>query len=169
MHIQAKSYYPAYEQAIGQTLTADYVAFDFDAAQLDLGYQTTASAVFSSNIEGNSIDLNSFMNMRLAGQRFKPHKEVEEIENLIAAYELAQQTLLTESALLQAHDLLAQTLLLKPLRGIYRQTQTGVFSAAGLVYLAVEPQFVEREMAAFFAEVNPDEVLPFFRFFRSDC
>lgn len=64
MDIQAKSYYAAYEQAIGKTLAADYAAFDFDAAQLDLGYQTAASAVFSSNIEGNS---STPLSMAMAG------------------------------------------------------------------------------------------------------
>jgi Fic family protein len=91
------------------------------------------------------------MNLRLAKEKFRPTKAVEEIENLIAAYELAQTRPLTEKNLLQAHKILAKTLLPQVQRGHYRQTRAGVFSPAGLVYLAVEPEFVPREMTTFFA------------------
>ena len=79
MDIGAKTYYPAYQQATRESLAGDYAAFDFSGAFGNLGYQTSASAVFSSNIEGNRIDLNSFVNLRLAQRKFK-QKEVEEIE-----------------------------------------------------------------------------------------
>ena len=38
-------------------------------------YLTKSSAVFSSNIEGNSIDLNSYMNYELNKDKFKVGKE----------------------------------------------------------------------------------------------
>ncbi|MDM8530802.1 Fic family protein [Anaerolineales bacterium HSG25] len=119
-----------------------------------MGYQLMASAVFSANIEGNSIDLNSFMNMRLAQIKFKPTKEVAEIEDLISAYQFAQTHSLTEKTMLQAHALLAKNLVEPFQQGAYRQTKSGVFSPRGLVYLAVEPEFVTQEMARFFVEIN---------------
>lgn len=74
---------------------------------------TDASSVFSANIEGNSLDLNSFMNARNIGT--KP-KEREEIENLIEAYTYAQQYALTEKNFLHTHALSSKTLLIESLR-----------------------------------------------------
>ncbi|PKL85301.1 MAG: hypothetical protein CVV22_08530 [Ignavibacteriae bacterium HGW-Ignavibacteriae-1] len=51
-------------------------------------------ANYSPNIEGNSIDLNSFMNHALLKAKGKNNKEIVEIENLVAAYEFAQLNLL---------------------------------------------------------------------------
>jgi hypothetical protein len=62
-----------------------------------LGFSLTAAAVYSANIEGNSIDLNSFMQSKLRGQpvRFKA-KEHKEIELLNEAYAFARTHALTE-------------------------------------------------------------------------
>jgi Fic family protein len=49
---------------------------------------------------------------------------------------------------------LAKTLLIKSKRGQYRTEPIGVFGKSGLAYLAVEPEFVVREMASFFDIVN---------------
>lgn len=62
MTLSDKTYFEQFELEIGQNIK-DYIQrFDFINQNIDLGYQTQASAVYSSNIEGNSIDLNSFMN-----------------------------------------------------------------------------------------------------------
>ncbi len=154
MEIIAKTYYSIYQQTVEQPLIKNYAAYNFSDTHNDLAYQTNASGVFSSNIEGNSLDLNSFMNMKLAQQKFQPSKQVEEIENLILAYQFAQSNPLTEKNLLKAHQVLSKTLLIKSQRGQYRKNRAGVFSPAGLVYLAIEPEFVMREMAALFVEIE---------------
>ena len=43
--------------------------FDFSENKGGFDYLTKASAVYSSNIEGNSIDLNSFMNYELSKEK----------------------------------------------------------------------------------------------------
>ncbi len=154
MEIIAKTHYPAYQQRVESNLATNYKAFYFGETTADLIYQTHASAVFSSNIEGNSIDLNTFMNIKLAKEKFRPHKEVEEIENLILAYELAQNQTLIEKNLLEAHQILSKTLLVKSQRGQYRKNRAGVFDRSGLVYLAVEPEFVGKHIAALFSEIE---------------
>ncbi|MDO8445268.1 MAG: Fic family protein [Deltaproteobacteria bacterium] len=157
-----------YIEKIGEEVLLDYSNYPFLSQQdYDFGYSIAASAVFSSNIEGNTVDLNSYMNWRMAKKPSKPTKEIEEIENLIRAYEFCRQHPLTEDSLLKAHRLLSQTLLIKSKRGRYRQERTGVFSEKGLVYLAVEPEHLEGEMTLFFKEItgllhqkmNPAEIL----------
>ena len=90
MKLSDKTYFDQFQKAVGKNVK-DYIKrFDFGDQNIDLSYQTLASAVYSSNIEGNSIDLNSFMNYKLSKTKSKPQKELQEIEDLISAYEFAQ-------------------------------------------------------------------------------
>ncbi len=127
--------------------------FDFSEINIDFQHRIRASAVFSSNIEGNSVDLNSYLNWKMI-VKSKPNKEITEINDLIAAYEWARTEPLTETNLLQAHKILAQQILIKSKRGKYRQEPVGVFSESGLIYLAIEPEFVSEAMSSFFLQIN---------------
>lgn len=120
----------------------------------DFEYYIIASSLFSSKIEGNSLDLNSFMNNR--GQKTTAKKkEFQEIEDLVSAYRLAAEHKLTQANSLKAHQMLAKTLLKATERGKYRKTQVGVFdnTTGRPVYLAVEPEFVKQEVNKLFADI----------------
>ena len=153
MEITDKKYYKKYIEQIGKEVPNLIEQYDFTNKNGDFSYLTKASAVYSSNIEGNTIDLNSFMNYDLNKRKFQPTKEIEEIENLIKAYESAQKLKLTENNTLECHNILSKTLLIKSKRGEYREEPVGVFSKSGLVYLAVEPEFVKKEMKTFFDDI----------------
>ncbi|MDT5270325.1 MAG: hypothetical protein QOH49_2511 [Acidobacteriota bacterium] len=116
-----------------------------------LDFSNQVSAVYSANIEGNSIDLNSFLRGQTA--RFKA-KEREEIEDLIEAYEFAQSYALTEKNLLTAHAGLASMLLPKKSLGKYRDQMVYVYSRAGMEYAAIEPEFVAEAMKELFSGVR---------------
>jgi len=134
MKVTDKKYYNAYLNTIGSQIEDLLNNFDFSIESGDFEYLTKASAVFSSNIEGNSIDLNSFMNYQLNKEKFKVGKEIDEIENLIEAYSFAQNNSLTEVNVLECHKTLADTLLIKSKRGHYRNETVGVFGKSGLAY-----------------------------------
>ncbi len=153
MKLSDKVYFDHFQNLIGKNLK-DYIqSFDFGGQNIDLGYQTQASAVYSSNIEGNSIDLNSFMNYKLLKDKPKPQKELQEIEDLIEAYEFAQSEILNEKNLLTVHKLLSRKLVVSSLRGKYRIDKVGVFGESGLVYLAVEEKFVGSIMKEFLLDI----------------
>ena len=154
MRILDDKYFNQYRDLVGNQIEKLIESFDFTEKSTDLGYKTQASAVYSSNIEGNSIDLNSYMNYKLSQEKFKPHKEIQEIENLISAYEYAQSNLLTEKNFLQCHKIFAKTLVIKSKQGKYRNEKVGVFGQSGLVYLAVEPEFVKETMTGFFNDLD---------------
>lgn len=154
MKIADKKYFEQYNSLIGKDLKNLVNYFDFTEQNGDLGYQTQASAVYSSNIEGNTVDLNSFMNLTFSKERFKPTKEVQEIEDLISAYKVAQETKLNEKNFLKCHKLLAKQLVIASLRGRYRNDKVGVFGQSGLVYLAIEEKLVVETMKAFFEEIT---------------
>ncbi|TNE36429.1 Fic family protein, partial [bacterium] len=121
---------------------------------IDLGYRIQASAVFSSNIEGNSIDLNSYMNSQLAKRKLKSVKEIKEIDDLVTAYQFAKSNMLNQDNFLKAHKLLSQNLLIQGKQGKYRNEKLGVFDTDGLVYWAVEPEFVKAKMSEFFDDIS---------------
>lgn len=112
------------------------------------------SAVFSSNIEGNPVDLNSFMNSVSFENKSQRSREIKEIEDLVSAYEFAQKNELNENNFLDTHKILSKTFLSESKRGIYRDDKMGAFDESGLVYLAVEPEHVENNMADFFSEIR---------------
>ena len=153
MEITDRRYFNHYVSLIGNRIPELIRGFDFSEAGGGFDFLTKASAVYSSNIEGNSIDLNSFMNYAMNGERFKAGKEIGEIESLVNAYQSAQSSLLTESSLLNCHRILSETLLIKSKRGKYRTEQVGVFGKSGLSYLAVEAEFVAREMKLMFSGI----------------
>ncbi len=154
LKITDKRYFDQYKALIGDDLTLLVKKFDFNQGSYDLSYQTQASAVYSSNIEGNTIDLNSFMNYKQFQTKAKPQKAVQEIEDLILAYAFAQKNALTEKNLLNAHKILSKQFLIASLRGKYRNAKVGVFGPSGLVYLAVEAEHVAMVMKAFFEEIS---------------
>lgn len=154
MKINDDKYYKQYQDLIGVNIDILIDSFNFSEAETDLGYKTQASAVFSSNIEGNTIDLNSFMNYKLSQEKFKQHKEIREIEDLISAYKFAQRNKLNEKTFLHCHKLFSRHLVIESKQGQYRNEKVGVFGQSGLVYLAVEPEFVREGMEAFFKGIS---------------
>lgn len=154
MRITERKYFDTYCHLIGNEISKLINDFDFSENRGEFEYLTKSSAVYSSNIEGNSIDLNSYMNYEMNKDKFKEGKEIEEIEDLIEAYGFAQDNKLNEKNLLNCHEIFSDTLLIRSKRGKYRVEQVGVFGESGLTYMAVEPEFVEKEMKVFFQDIN---------------
>ena len=154
MRITERKYLDAYKKSIGNEISKLINDFDFSENRGEFEYLTKSSAVYSSNIEGNSIDLNSYMNYAMNKDKFKAGKEIKEIEDLIEAYEFAQNNKLNEKNLLNCHKIFSDTLLIRSKRGKYRIEQVGVFGKSGLAYMAVEPEFINEEMKVFFQDIN---------------
>lgn len=154
MRITERRYIGAYKKSIGNEISKLIKEYNFSENQGGFEYLTKSSAIYSSNIEGNSIDLNSYMNYEMNKDKFKVGKEIEEIEDLIEAYEFAQHNKLNEENLLTCHKIFSGTLLIRSKRGKYRIEQVGVFGKSGLTYMAVEPEFIGKEMKVFFQDLN---------------
>ncbi|MEA1874291.1 MAG: Fic family protein [Bacteroidota bacterium] len=154
MRITERKYLDIYKELIGNKISNLIKNFDFSENSGGFEYLTKSSAVYSSNIEGNSVDLNSYMNYEMNKNKFKVGKEIEEIDDLIEAYGFAQNNKLNEKNLLNCHKIFSDTLLIRSKRGKYRIEQVGVFGKSGLAYMAIEPEFVETEMKIFFQDIN---------------
>ena len=108
MKLQDKTYFEPFNQVIGNKISTYVNAFDFSDSNSTLSYQTQASAVYSANMEGNSIDVNLYMNYKFLKAKPTPKKDLQEIEDLIKAYEFAQAENLNEKNLLKAHKIIAK-------------------------------------------------------------
>lgn len=118
-------------------------------------YYLIASSLYSSKIEGNTLDANSFFRNR-GSKSFPKRKEVQEIEDLMKAYKFASENNLNKTNFLKAHEILSKTLLPIKERGKIRKDQVGVGDSKTLkpIYLAVEPQFVNKELTKLFADIS---------------
>lgn len=119
----------------------------------DFKFYLANSAVHSSNIEGNTISFDTY----LKASEFSLHlktKEIREIEDLISAYQFARENELTLDNILKAHEILTTSFLLKKERGKIRKVKVGVRSDGRLIYLAVEPEFVKRELIKLLSDIS---------------
>ena len=119
----------------------------------DFKFYLANSAVHSSNIEGNTVSFDTY----LKSSEFNLHlktKEIKEIEELIAAYRFAKENELTLDNILQAHEILTQSILIKKERGKIRKVKVGVRSEGRLIYLAVEPEFIKQELEKLFVDIS---------------
>jgi Fic family protein len=124
----------------------------------DFEYYIISSSLYSSKIEGNTLDVNSFFRNR--GKKTSPKKkEVKEIETLMEAYKFASENKLNRTNFFESHAILSKTLLTSKERGVLRKEQVGVRDSKTLkpVYLAVEPQFLKEEFGKLFDDI--DELL----------
>lgn len=116
-------------------------------------YAFQAASVYSSRIEGNTLDLNSYMRSKVRGEQHPKAKEQQEIDDLVAAYEFARSHVLNEENLLKAHGILSRSTLPESQQGAYRTGRMFVFDSRGIIYAAVEANRVEEEMQRFFSDV----------------
>ena len=124
-----------------------------DADENNFEYYLDSSAVFSSNIEGNSIDLNSYMNSKMLNKK-NTGKEYKEIKDLTKAYSFAKEHTLNQKNFLVAHRIFSKQFLIKSKQGKLREEKIGVFDSSGLIYVALEPEFVTPEIKKLFDDIE---------------
>jgi Fic family protein len=143
-----------FNAALDKGLTACIKSLkDKEFTAQDFKHYMTASAVASSQIEGSTLDLNSFF---VAKTNKINNKEVKEINNLIKAYQFAKNNPLTIKNLLHCHKIIAAsfTNVTAKQKGNFRQIQVGIRSNYGLVYVAVEPQYAQAETTKLFNDID---------------
>lgn len=127
----------------------------FNFNREDFSFYAIASSLYSSKIEGNSLDIDSFFTNR--GKKSSPKKkEVKDIEVLVKAYEFAYNNPLNKKNALFAHGILSEGILPKKERGRVRTEKVGVrdSSSALPIYLAVEPEYVKEEFNKLFKDID---------------
>lgn len=156
MRVTDEKYFKAWKRAAGResisALWKKFVKFVKSKPQATFNYYTESAAVYSSRIEGNSLDLSRFINSQSHKRKFKA-KEFAEIENLIAAYTFAKRRKINETHLLEAHGILSQNLLGKSEQGVYRKSGMAVLGGNRIEYFAPEHTKVKMLMTELFTDI----------------
>lgn len=120
----------------------------------NFSFYTSVASVFSSKIEGEPIELDSYIKHKREGLSFQPDY-TKKIDDLYAAYEFAQGNPLKESTVKEAHRILSRHLVADAWQGRYRTQNMYVATEEGKIeYVAPIPSKVEGEMQKFFLDIK---------------
>ncbi len=121
---------------------------------IDFGYIRKAAVVYSSMIEGNPIDLDTYYKYYTSGMNTKT-KSFKEITDLEEAYSFAQKHVLNEKNVLHCHKLLTNTSAVEDkYKGTYRDKNVSVMNAYEVVYTGADKQIVKKEMKRLFKDIS---------------
>ncbi len=117
-------------------------------------FYNAVSSVFSSKIEGEDIELDSFLKHKFLKVEFKPDYTLR-ADDLFAAYELLKIKELNLTNFLEAHTILTRNLLPKSQQGLLRNSPMVVMNSAGRIeYSATDPGLVKSEIDKLFHDIK---------------
>ena len=112
---------------------------DSELSTETFSFYTSVSAVFSSKIEGEDMELDSYIKHKRFGAKYLPDY-TRKIDDLYDAYLLAQKNRLTSVTLEQAHEQLTRHILQKSQQGKFRTGNMFVVTKDGRIeYVAAAP------------------------------
>jgi Fic family protein len=117
-------------------------------------FYTSVSSVFSSKIEGEDIELDSYIKHKKFGIEFLPDY-TRKIDDLYNAYLFAHSNPLTQKNIAKAHQLLSKHIVAKQYQGQIRVQNMYVSTPDGRIeYVAASPYAVKAEMEKFYNDVE---------------
>ena len=126
---------------------------DAEISTTAFSFYTSVASVFSSKIEGEDIELDSYVKHKRDGIEFLPDY-TRKIDDLYDAYLFAQSSVLNENNLAMAHALLSKHIIAKPYQGRIRTHNMYVSTPDGRIeYVAATPYEVESEMQKLYEDI----------------
>ena len=117
-------------------------------------FYTSVSAVFSSKIEGEDIELDSYIKHKRFGIKFLPDY-TQKIDDLYNAYQFASNAKCNQQNIEKVHELLTAHILSKNRQGQIRNSIMYVTSADGKIeYVAAAPNQIKSELVKFYNDLN---------------
>lgn len=127
---------------------------DAEISTDSFSFYTSVSSVFSSKIEGEDIELDSYIKHKKFGIKFLGDY-TKKIDDLYNAYSFAKIHDLNQKNISEAHQLLSKHFLPKNKRGKFRTQNMYVSTPEGRIeYVAASPFEIEGEMKKFFHDVE---------------
>jgi Fic family protein len=127
---------------------------DAEISTVNFSFYTSVASVFSSKIEGENIELDSYVKHKGMGMRFEPNY-TKKIDDLYDAYIFAKNNELNNSNIIEAHKLLAKNIVAKNYLGSLRTQNMYVATDDGRIeYVAITPFALESEMNKFYADIK---------------
>lgn len=120
----------------------------------DFSFYTSVASVFSSKIEGENIELDSYIKYKKFGIEFQPDY-TRKIDDLYSAYIFAKTSVLNKDNISEAHKLLSKHIVSTPNQGKIRTKNMFVTTSNGKIeYVAATPAEVAAEMEKFYGDLN---------------
>jgi Fic family protein len=145
----------AYKNQVSHSLQPNFDALtDAEISTESFSFYISVSSVYSSKIEGEKIELDSYIKHKKFGVEFLPDY-TKKIDDLYNAYNFAQVNELNPSSIFEAHKLLSRNILSAGRQGKYRNQNMYVTTMDEKIeYVAVSPFQVEIEMKKFFDDIS---------------
>jgi Fic family protein len=119
----------------------------------NFSFYTSVSAVFSSKIEGEQIEMDSFIKHKRFGVKYQPDF-TKKIDDLYDTYIFAQQSNLNIDNVFKAHGILTKHILHTSQQSKIRTGNMFVVTTDGRIeYVAANPYIVKSELEKLFADI----------------
>ncbi len=117
-------------------------------------FYNSVSSVYSSKIEGENIDFDSFFKHKFMNIQFQPDY-TKKADDLYSAYEFIFKYTLTLENLQKAHAILSANLLPKSQQGFIRNNPMFVINRQDRIeYVAAEPAKLKAELDKLFSDIS---------------
>jgi Fic family protein len=127
---------------------------DAEISTDNFSFYTSVASVFSSKIEGENIELDSYIKHKKFGIKFLSDY-TKKIDDLYSAYTFAKTNVLNKANISEAHKLLSKHIVAKHQRGKLRTQNMYVSTPDGKIeYVAATPFEVEGEMEKFYHDIE---------------
>lgn len=127
---------------------------DAEISTESFSFYTSVSSVFSSKIEGENIELDSYIKHKKFGIEFLPDY-TKKIDDLYNAYSFAKENNLNQENISEAHKILSKHLVAIHSQGKLRTQSMYVSTPDGKIeYVAATPFEVPNEMAKFYHDIE---------------
>lgn len=127
---------------------------DADLSTTNFNFYTSVASVFSSKIEGENIELDSYIKHKRDGISFQPDY-TKKIDDLYEAYLFAQANTLTENNVKEVHKIVSRHIVATDWQGKYRKQNMYVATDDGKIeYVAAAPAIVQQEMTKLFEDIT---------------
>lgn len=127
---------------------------DAEISSDSFSFYTSVSSVFSSKIEGEEIELDSYIKHKKFGIEFLPDY-TKKIDDLYNAYTFAKTNVMNKENIELAHKLLSKHIVAKHQQGKIRTQNMYVSTPDGKIeYVAATPFELQREMENFYNDIE---------------
>jgi len=127
---------------------------DAEISTETFSFYTSMASVFSSKIEGEDIELDSYIKHKKYGFEFKPDY-TKKIDDLYSAYSFAKDNTLNKVNLSIAHKLITKNILITHQQGEIRTKNMYVITPDGKIeYVAATLYEVKAEMEKFYIDLK---------------
>jgi Fic family protein len=143
-----------FKKQIDFNLEETIASIESDSVPVDyFQFYNAVSSVYSSKIEGENIDFDSYYKHKFLHVKYKPDY-TKKSDDLVAAYEFTLQNNLNLDNVLKAHSILSRNLLPQIHRGSIRTKPMFVLNADDRIeYVAADPKIVGSELSTLFSDI----------------